>query len=181
MSSIDLANLHDVLGLAILGLGAAVLLTTLRWSDVAETIRSAIAPRAPGISVDLREARWSQTSYANRVGLDLVIRVEVTNRSGAPWRPSLATVRGHRLLAVNVRELAPPAAPRESEGPSIAPGTTTSLVVHGILDIMPPADPAAPFVASLVLVDHQAREITLRLAARGPKGWMQSMGCLLAG
>jgi hypothetical protein len=80
----------------------------------------------------------------------------------------MASVKGHRALATSIRQLAP-----SSSGPDAAPvlpGATASIGIHCVLDALPPVDPAASFVARLVLADQHIRENTLRLAARGPRG-----------
>ena len=170
MESIELATLHGSLGVAILVLGAVVILVSFQWRDVLRAVRSAWSRPSQDLAFDLGEARWSETSYANRIALNLVVRLDVVNRSKAPWHLSLATLRGYRALAVSIRQLDPPVAPRQDGAPAILPGSTARIGIHFVLDALPPADPAAPFVASLVLVDQHVRESDLRIAARGPKG-----------
>jgi hypothetical protein len=169
VESIELASLHSNLGVAILVLGAVVILASFQWRDLARAVRSAGSPM-PDVAFDLGEARWSETSYANRVALNLVVRLDVANRSKDPWRLSLATLRGYRALAVSIRQLDPAIAPRQDGAPAILPGAAARIGIHFVLDALPPADPAAPFAASLVLVDQHVRESALRIAARGPKG-----------
>jgi len=168
VNPLDLTLLHSNLGLAILVLAGVVMLTTFHWGDVAQAVRSLAASPAHAVDLSVREGRWSETCYANRVALNLVIRVEVTNRSDTPWHLATASVRGHRALAVSASPLEPLA--EAGAGPVIAPGASGTIGIHCILDATPPADPAAAFVASLVLVDRQVGESALRLAARGPKG-----------
>ncbi|MCA0301784.1 MAG: hypothetical protein LCH95_05205 [Proteobacteria bacterium] len=173
MNPLDLTLLHSNLGLAILVLAGVVMLTTFHWGDVARAVRSLAASPARAVDLSVCEGRWSETCYANRVALNLVIRVEVSNRSDAPWSFARASLRGHRALAVSACPLESSAgggAGTERRPPVIAPGATGIIGIHFILDATPPADPAAAFVASLVLVDRQVGESALRLAARGPKG-----------
>ena len=168
MASIDFSHLDNGVGLTILVLAAIVLVTAFRWSTVADAVAATFRPPARGVSIAPSEARWSSTSYANRVALNLVVRVEVENRSDDPWHLAAASVKGHRALAISVRPVS--TVPGAPDTLSVAPGATASIGIHCILEAAPPVDPAAPFLARLVLVDQQIRENALRLAARGPKG-----------
>lgn len=170
MESIELASLHTTLGVALLVLGAVVVLASFQWRDVARALTKRDPARPAEVAVDLGDARWSETSYANRIALNLVVQLEVTNRSAAPWRLSAASLRGHRALAVSIRQLEPLPEPRHDGAPAIPPGASARVGIHFVLDAPPPADPAAFFAAGLVLVDQHVRESVLRLAARGPKG-----------
>ena len=170
VASIDLVSLHSGLGIAILVLGLAVLATTYRWADGVNAVVATVWPRPRDFSFVLREAQWSSTFYGNRVALNVVIEVEVTNRSDGPWYLASAFLRGQRTLAVSIRQLAPlPDAGSEGRS-AVHPGDTARLSVHFILEANPPADPAAPIAARLVLVDQHVRENALRLAIRRPKG-----------
>jgi hypothetical protein len=170
VASIDLANLYSGLGVAILLLGFAVLAATYRWAGGVNAVVASVWSRPRDFPVDVREAQWSSTFYGNRVALNVVIEVQVTNRSDGPWYLASAFLRGHRALAVSIRQLAPlPDAGSEGRS-AVPPGDTARLSIHFILDANPPADPAAPLAARLVLVDQHVRENALRLVVHGPKG-----------